>query len=38
MRPHLVVRVAFVVYVAAFAGLFALIARDLLERTLHVIP
>jgi len=38
VRPRLVVRVAFVVYVSAFAALFALIVRDLLERTLHVIP
>lgn len=38
MRPRLVVRVAFVVYVASFAALFALIVRDLLERTVHVLP
>lgn len=38
MRPRLIVRVAFVLYVAAFAGLFALIARDLLEHTVHVMP
>lgn len=38
MRPRLYVRLAFVVYVTAIAALFALIARDLLERTLHVLP
>lgn len=38
MRPRLIVRLAFVVYVAPFAALFALIARDLLEHTVHLIP
>lgn len=38
MRPRLVVRVAFLVYVLAFAGLFALIASELLHRVVHAIP
>ena len=38
MRPRLIVRLAFVVYVASFAALLALIVRDLLEHTVHAIP
>lgn len=38
MRQRRLITVAFVVYVLSFAGLAALIAYDVLERTLHAMP
>lgn len=38
MRPRRWIVGAFVVYVLSFAGLAALIAYALLERTLHALP
>lgn len=38
MRPRLIVRLAFLLYVTAIAALFALITYELFERTLHAMP